>query len=1033
MRASIALLVIILTACSTVAQADKLEPQGGLVVCIGNDAIESVSPFWDKPGCVYHCLVTTDAEVSELRKTFREAGIHGKVSVLRFDGKTLPYINNLVNQIVVDDRYDIAPEELRRVLAPYGVVLAKGKKITKPFPANMDEWPQYLHGADNNAVSGDTVVGPPRHIQWISGPAWTRSHMGAATIASQVSAGGRLFTIEDRETAENPFLPAKWKLIARDAFNGIVLWTLDYPTWEPITVYIKTFHAQPQRRLAAIGDVLYCTPGLDAPVTALDAATGEKIREFAGTSGTQEFAYHKGTLYVVLGDRMQEGRTQKKSAPKKPVKATQGAQPAATGQAFGNNGYPLKHYNPHWSMVAEPTNVIVAFDAESGKELWRSDPIRRYTGCSMALKGDKLVYQATAGLRCLDAVSGKPIWSVEKTIPYGRGAMPHTLVVTDDAVYSEEGANVFAYSLEDGSSLWLKPIKARKGYQASSDVLIAADALWMCGNNGTPTSYDLKTGELIKTIKQQFSEPMGHDRCFRNFITERYFINSKTGGPDCLDLLSDTEFPAPFTRATCSMGPLPCNGLIYAGPYACQCHLPVGLHNFNVYYTNEEALQTVGQKVNVERKVRLEEGPAFGTAITGIPKRTKSDDWPTYRQGLRRYAATKDQIPATGLAPIWKTKLAGRVTAPTIAGGKVFVAQTDAHVLHSIDAATGEKLWDFVADGRIDSPPTYYQGLLLFGCRSGWVYCLRASDGAMCWRFKDLPELMLCAFGQLESPWPVHGSVLVKNRTAYFCAGRSSYLDGGLFLYGLDLFTGKILHSRQFYGPYAPDGFPAYSEVKTNTREAAGTTADVMTCEGDTLYIRHQAFNLDLTDAKAETHLLASAGLLEANRMHREYTLVKDSFNNRKTWTSRTTVYPVGDIIVADGTDYFSVFGMPVNRHSSFNPEEELYALSAKRRTENGWTKRWETTIPLTGKAMVLASDIVFVVGAPVEFDSKDLAGTYHGRRGAILWAAAAEDGVKLAQYKLDVLPAWDGMAAADGRLYIVGQDGSVVCWGVKP
>ena len=55
---------------------------------------------------------------------------------------------------------------------------------------------------------------------------------------------------------------------------------------------------------------------------------------------------------------------------------------------------------------------------------------------------------------------------------------------------------------------WGKPIGARKGYQASTDLLIAADALWMCGscNNpkGTvinkPTSYNLKTGDEIGTM-----------------------------------------------------------------------------------------------------------------------------------------------------------------------------------------------------------------------------------------------------------------------------------------------------------------------------------------------------------------------------------------------------------------------------------------------------------------------------------------------------------------------------------------------------
>jgi hypothetical protein len=39
------------------------------------------------------------------------------------------------------------------VLAPYGVAMVGDKKVTKPYPKEMDEWPQYLHGADNNAVA----------------------------------------------------------------------------------------------------------------------------------------------------------------------------------------------------------------------------------------------------------------------------------------------------------------------------------------------------------------------------------------------------------------------------------------------------------------------------------------------------------------------------------------------------------------------------------------------------------------------------------------------------------------------------------------------------------------------------------------------------------------------------------------------------------------------------------------------------------------------------------------------------------------
>jgi hypothetical protein len=84
----------------------------------------------------------------------------------------------------------------------------------------------------------------------------------------------------------------------------------------------------------------------------------------------------------------------------------------------------------------------------------------------------------------------------------------------------------------------------------------------------------------------------------------------------------------------------------------------------------------------------------------------------------------------------------------------------------------------------------------------------------------------------------------------------------------------------------------------------------------------------------------------------------------------------------------------------------------------------------MTGKAMVLAGDTVFVAGAPIVFPLDDLAGTYAGRRGALLHAVSARDGSKLAEYTLEKLPAWDGIAAAYGRLFIINQDGTLECWG---
>ena len=104
-------------------------------------------------------------------------------------------------------------------------------------------------------------------------------------------------------SAEHPALPGKHALVARDAYNGVVLWRAMFPDWHPIYIRNKEMPDQLQRRLVAVGDVVYCTPGLDAPITVFDAATGRVLKKHAGTEGTVEFVYDRGVLFVVIGDQ----------------------------------------------------------------------------------------------------------------------------------------------------------------------------------------------------------------------------------------------------------------------------------------------------------------------------------------------------------------------------------------------------------------------------------------------------------------------------------------------------------------------------------------------------------------------------------------------------------------------------------------------------------------------------------------------------------------------------------------------------------
>ncbi|MEA3226581.1 MAG: PQQ-binding-like beta-propeller repeat protein, partial [Planctomycetota bacterium] len=585
-----------------------------------------------------------------------------------------------------------------------------------------------------------------------------------------------------------------------------------------------------------------------------------------------------------------------------------------------------------------------------------------------------------------------------------------------------------------------------------ADLFLAAGAVWT-GGSGQPKSYDIESGQETAMIPQRMKGPMGHDRCYRNFITDHYYINSKTGGADFLDLTSKKEFPNHWTRGTCGMGVIPCNGLLYVPPYSCQCSIGAMVKNFNAFYA-EKGLKSSDQPIKVERKIRLVKGPAFGQIenrklVLSKAEGSKIENpsaWPTYRHDGKRSGVTSSKVHAE-LAPLWTAEFRTVPSMPVVADNKVFVSDIDAHTVYALEASSGETVWKYVAGGRVDSPPTYYKGLVLFGSRDGWVHCLRASDGTLAWRFKDLPDKLIGAFDQLESAWPICGSVLIKNDTLYFTAGRSSFLDGGIFIYALDPETGRVKRSRQMYGPFdKKTGFPAV--------ENKGFKEDILVTDGRRLYLRHKAFADDLSDTTAAPHLLPSAGFLDGSPQHRTYWTVSQTGG----FTGKTKINPpCGDILVTDGKDYYEVRGFPVHRHSYFDPRVKGYELvagtlgggdtstaeAAKKSRRRGKAvaanrpaEKWSDDIPLTGRAMVLASDVLFVAGTPAYFPPshpwEKYRDSYEGKLGGVLWVASAADGKKLAQYELDAPPVWDGMAAAYGKLYISTTDGKISCLGGK-
>ena len=133
------------------------------------------------------------------------------------------------------------------------------------------------------------------------------------------------------------------------------------------------------------------------------------------------------------------------------------------------------------------------------------------------------------------------------------------------------------------------------------------------------------------------------------------------------------------------------------------------------------------------------------------------------------------------------------------------------------------------------------------------------------------------------------------------------------------------------------------------------------------------------------------------------------------------------------------------SRETVFRPGAQGYRLSCYSLTESaaagvagqpvrrgnakpGRKILWQHRVPIRITAMVLTAEKLFVAGSPDVVDPKDPHGAWEGRKGGILAAFAAADGRKLAECKLPAPPVWDGMAAANGRLYISTSGGDIIC-----
>ena len=413
------------------------------------------------------------------------------------------------------------------------------------------------------------------------------------------------------------------------------------------------------------------------------------------------------------------------------------------------------------------------------------------------------------------------------------------------------------------------------------------------------------------------------------------------------------------------------------------------------------------------------------------------------------------------------------------------IAEVDHHRVRAFAAATGDALWSHTSGGRVDSPVTYYEGRVISGSTDGSVYCLRADDGDLIWRIHAAPtDQRILVYEQIESLWPVHGSVLVQGGLAHFVAGRSAFVDGGMWLYRLDAKTGGIVSKTPLNERNPKTGENLQDTVKW--LNMAVERPDILSCDGERLYMRSQAFDLQgrrldmgpeiaspdqgKLQGGAETHLFCPTGFLDDTWFHRTYWIYGQTLASGWNGYPVAGKYAPAGKIMTVGEDRVFVFGREPKYYRWTTPlEYRLFASStfyapAPRRepttppppksaeknrkkeasppsVANAANCAWPTKVPILVRPMTLTSKAFFIAGPRDVLDESGLGGAFAGednaqileqeaafagKTGGLLWAVSTADGAKQAELKLGAPPVFDGMAAARDSLYLATANGKL-------
>ena len=363
-----------------------------------------------------------------------------------------------------------------------------------PF-ADADDWPQWLGPARDSVWREEGLVDqfPQAGLKEIE--KW--SAQVSLGYAGPAVCEGRVFVTDyvkkSGEATNNPGrrdkLEGSERVLCFNAVTGEALWKYEYEQ-----AYDLSFPGGPRCTPAVTGGKVYSL-GTEGRLLCLSAAEGKLVWEID-------------------------------------FKKVYGAETPMWGFA----GHPLVEGNILYCLVGGPGSVAVAFDKETGKELWRALDAKDQGYCppTMIEHGGvkQLVVWHSESINGLEPATGKTLWSVPLKPDFGMSiAAPRQLGSQIFASGVRNTGALIALTDGTGADIVWRGTPTTAIYSANATPFLEGDVIYGCDGSGTLICAKLSDGTRLWETAQPTSGERGkrYATVFLVKHKDRFFLFNESG------------------------------------------------------------------------------------------------------------------------------------------------------------------------------------------------------------------------------------------------------------------------------------------------------------------------------------------------------------------------------------------------------------------------------------------------------------------------------------------------------------------------